>query len=394
MCYRELGNFYIRSDYAKALQYYLKSLQVGEELEDNEEIAQSLFGIGNVYRLQENARSALFYFLQSQRLFEQLRSPEVTNSYNLLGIVYEKLGKTDSALYYYNRGYETMDAGNPTFSSRILRGLGNVHTAKGDTEVALSFYRKSVAMGIVAGSSSEIAQTYIQLSKLFSSISVQDSALFYGRQAMQIAQNRNAKPLISWAANQLADVYEFIDTKEALRYYKLSAAMKDSIFGAESQAQVQNLTFSELERQREMNEAKRKEAEERKQNLQYAAIALSIVLIIILFFGLSYSIIANPKLIRFFGVVALLIFFEFLNLLLHPYLGELTHHSPILMLLIMVCVAAMLVPMHHRLEHWLTNRMIEKNTRIRLTAAKKTIEQLEGKSNIGESNITTDAQQF
>ena len=83
-------------------------------------------------------------------------------------------------------------------------------------------------MGTDAGSTSEIAQTYIQLSQLFSGISLQDSALFYARQAMQIAQNRNAKPLISWAANQLAHVYEFIDTKEALRYYKLSAAMKEA----------------------------------------------------------------------------------------------------------------------------------------------------------------------
>lgn len=177
-------------------------------------------------------------------------------------------------------------------------------------------------------------------------------------------------------------MYETIDAKEALRYYKLSTAMKDSIFGAENQAQIQGLTFTELERQREIDEAKQKEAEERKHNLQYAAIALGVVCFIILFFLLSHTVIANQKLIGFFGVLALLIFFEFLNLLLHPYLGELTHHSPVLMLLIMVCVAALLVPLHHRLEHWITHKMVEKNNKIRLAAAKKTIEQLEGKEEV------------
>lgn len=391
-CYRELGNFYIRSDYAKALEYYLKSLRASEDLQDTENIAQSLFGIGNVYRIQENPTKALPYLLQAEELFRLNHAPELTNTYNLLGIAYEKLGKTDSALYYFNRGYEMMGEENPIYASRILRGLGNVHAAKGDVDLALSFYQKSVARAIAAEHTGERSQSYLQLSKLFSKTGQHDSALFYGRKAMQLAQDRKAKPLIIWSANQLAEIYETLDTKKALRYYKLSAAVKDSIFGAESQAQVQNLTFSELERQRELQEAKRKEAEERKHNLQYAAIALGIVSLTILFFVLSYSIIANPKFIRFFGVVALLIFFEFLNLLLHPYLEELTHHSPVLMLLIMVCVAALLVPLHHRLEHWLTHRMIEKNNRIRLRAAKKTIEQLEEKKgNLEKSPINTDA---
>jgi amino acid transporter len=96
-----------------------------------------------------------------------------------------------------------------------------------------------------------------------------------------------------------------------------------------------------------------------------------------LFFLLSHSIIANQRVIKFLGVLALLIVFEFLNLLLHPYIGKLTHHSPVMMLGIMVCIAALLIPLHHKLEHWITDNMVEKNKKIRLAAAKKTIEQLE-----------------
>jgi hypothetical protein len=93
---------------------------------------------------------------------------------------------------------------------------------------------------------------------------------------------------------------------------------------------------------------------------------------------LSHSVVANQRLIRFLGVISLLIVFEFLNLLLHPWLRAVTHHSPILMLLSMVCVAALLVPLHHRLEHRITHKMIEKNNTLRLAAAKRTIHQLEG----------------
>jgi hypothetical protein len=72
-------------------------------------------------------------------------------------------------------------------------------------------------------------------------------------------------------------------------------------------------------------------------------------------------------------VIALLIVFEFLNLLLHPFLERITHHNPVLMLLSLVCIAALLVPLHHRLEKWAVRKLVEKNKRIRLAAEKKMI---------------------
>jgi len=69
--------------------------------------------------------------------------------------------------------------------------------------------------------------------------------------------------------------------------------------------------------------------------------------------------------------------FEFLNLLLHPFLERITHHSPVLMLLALVCIAALLVPLHHRVEKWATTKLVEKNKQIRLAAAKRTVEELE-----------------
>jgi tetratricopeptide (TPR) repeat protein len=111
-------------------------------------------------------------------------------------------------------------------------------------ELAASFYRKSIAQAMAANHTGEICQTYTQYSKLFAKQGETDSALFYGREAVRIAQDRKAPALLDWAAQQLAEVYEKIDTKEALRYYKLSAAMKDSLSSTESRAQIQSLTFS------------------------------------------------------------------------------------------------------------------------------------------------------
>jgi hypothetical protein len=55
---------------------------------------------------------------------------------------------------------------------------------------------------------------------------------------------------------------------------------------------------------------------------------LGIVVLVALYLLLSRSFITSAKAIEFFGIIALLIVFEFLNLLLHPFLERITHHSP------------------------------------------------------------------
>ena len=165
--------------------------------------------------------------------------------------------------------------------------------------------------------------------------------------------------------------------KSAYYYFKVELALEDTIFSQERINKAQALAFNEEIRVAEEQNKKIKAEEQRKLNVQYALLAFGIITFIILFLLLSRSFITNTKIIEFLGVIALLIVFEFLNLLLHPFLERVTHHSPVLMLLALVCIAALLVPLHHKVEKWATAKLIEKNKQIRLAAAKKTIEQLE-----------------
>lgn len=46
------------------------------------------------------------------------------------------------------------------------------------------------------------------------------------------------------------------------------------------------------------------------------------------------------------------------------------------MLGMLIAIGALLIPLHHKLEKWVTKIMVEKNIKIRLDAARKTIERL------------------
>lgn len=62
----------------------------------------------------------------------------------------------------------------------------------------------------------------------------------------------------------------------------------------------------------------------------------------------------------FFSILGLLIVFEFINLFLHPFLERVTHHNQLLMLLALVLLASLLIPLHHKLEKWIKEKLIEK----------------------------------
>jgi hypothetical protein len=83
----------------------------------------------------------------------------------------------------------------------------------------------------------------------------------------------------------------------------------------------------------------------------------------------------HTRIIKVLGVLSLLILFEYLTLLLHPYVLEFTGHTPVYEILIFVAIAAVLIPAHHRIEHWLVDRLTRNKTKtpgssIKLTTRK------------------------
>jgi CDP-diglyceride synthetase len=61
--------------------------------------------------------------------------------------------------------------------------------------------------------------------------------------------------------------------------------------------------------------------------------------------------------VEFIGHIWLLLLFEAITLFIHPYVEEKTHHAPIFMLLILVIVASLLLPLHHKLENWVNETL-------------------------------------
>ncbi|HUS00497.1 MAG TPA: tetratricopeptide repeat protein [Chitinophagaceae bacterium] len=375
--YSVLGN------YPKTMEILLQALQINEKIGNLDGKQRNLNNIGNVYLFQEDYAQSLNYLFQSKSLGEQINdavsNKALLSTYQNMASVYDSLKIFDSATLYAEKAKVMAEKIHfPRIIGGSLMELGVINFKTGQNTLALEYFRLSIPYSVAAKNDLRLSQTFLGIARVFETTKQVDSTLLYARQSLMLAQEKKFTREVRDAARFLSYYYRKVNADSAFFYQDISRAANDSIFSRQRQRQFQSLGFDEKLRQQEVAAAELKIKEERRRNLQYAAIALGLITFVILFLLLSHSIVANQKLIRFFGVVALLLVFEFINLYIHPYLSHATNDSPLLMLLVMVCIASLLVPVHHWMENWITHQLVEKNKRIRLASAKKTIAALEG----------------
>jgi len=370
--YRAFGNT------ARSLRYNLKAKVAAENSKDDRLVFPVYNGLATNYLDLGDYSKARAYNLASLEKAAHVEVNMLTIITNLtMGEIYLAINKTDSALIYTQKAYEqSMSTGIRDYLGGIYGQLGSIQVKLNNPTLALSYLNLSLAEGYKIKSPKYINIPYTAIAEYYLNAGQKDSAIVYAKKAIAAVQNSAFETMVINPAKLLTDIYRNVNIDSAFKYSEMHKTAKDSLFSIKAIQQTQLMTFEETARQQELSVVKAKEEEQRKQNIQYALMALGIITFIILFLILSRSFIANTKLIEFFGVIALLIVFEFLNLLLHPLLENITHHTPVFMLLALVCIASLLVPMHHKIEKWATHKLVEKNKEVRLAAAKKTIAEL------------------
>ncbi|MBK7946553.1 MAG: hypothetical protein IPJ85_15210 [Flavobacteriales bacterium] len=207
------------------------------------------------------------------------------------------------------------------------------------------------------------------------------AAIADGRRALLVSSNGGNLEGLVGASDLLRRSFKALgETDSAYHYFELRVMYADSLINATNLNKLQNMAFAQELKEREVAKAKEDEQATRSRNIQFGIIALIVITLGIFLLVLSRTAIVGARTIKNLSLIALLLFFEFINLLVHPFLGELTHHSPLLLLLCMAAIAGLLIPLHHRMEHWITNMLVSKNNRVRLEAARRTIEELESRT--------------
>ncbi len=382
--YYQIGGYFSHiSDYKQALEYEFKSLLLAEKAKNDIDICFTNKEVGVNFKRLKNYNEALRYLKRAESILKEIpsniRLDGPNRTYTNIAEVFLGLAQPDSALRYVQSANEVTIKEKDAYGyARVLYIFAAVYKAKGDMDLAESYYKKCIAFSDAENIYAPYVTATTDYGQYLFEARQYNLSKAYALNSFNKAKDAKNKSGMIGAAALLRKVYYSVGQKDSSYYYSdVKDAYSDSVFNEQQRNQIQNLSFSQQIKEKEEQAKISEETQQRNQNIQFALIAFGIITFIIIFLLLSRSFITNTKMIEFLGVIALLIVFEFLNLLLHPFLERVTNHSPVLMLLALVCIAALLVPLHHRVEKWATAKLVEKNKKIRLAEAKKTIEELE-----------------
>lgn len=382
--YNWIGYFFSvkKGDNTTGLEYYFKALPLAQKYNDKRRISSLYFDMAGVYFSLKNIEEFFNNTVKGGENLPDKTSPKydhmLVQYQRNMGVYFVEKNNLDSALYYAQAAEQTNKRlKGRVFSTQILSLIADIYAKMNDDALADVYFNKAqIAADSILRKDIFFRRYVLFLIKRNRMDEAKLQAEKFWEMALEI-QNPNVKLL---AAEFKKDVFDKVNNTDSAYYYsKLASQTRELIFNQDNQNTIQAMAFKEQLRTIEDVAKKSEEEQQRKQNIQFALIALGIVTFIILFFLLSRSIIVTEKWISFFGILGLLIVFEFINLLIHPFLERVTHNSPLLMLIALVALASLLIPLHHRMEKWIKEKMTEKNKKIRLENAKKTIEQLEEK---------------
>jgi hypothetical protein len=378
--YNFAGDYYLFEieDYNTALDYLFKAIPYAEKINYKRSLSSLYIDISVAYALLENQSQQLWYIQKAEANLPDTTDREY--DYVILqiklqyGFYYALIHQPKMAIPYLNAATDlNLQLSYPIFDSYIKTLFGNVYHQLGEDDFAEVYFKKGllaeeqVSFPFPKGMYAFYHTDFLISTNHYAEAEQQAVAL------LRLGQQTHDKPRQFFAVKYLKTIFEKQNKIDSAYYYaKQELTLRDSIFSQQIFNKIQALAFNEEVQYKSIQE-------ERKENIQYALIALGIVIFITLFLLLSRTVIVNEKWISFFIILGLLMIFEFINLFIHPWLTRVTHESPSLMLLALVIIAALLIPLHHRLEKWIKEKMIGKNNAIRLAAAKKTIEKLEKK---------------
>jgi adenylate cyclase len=247
-----MGAIYFNQGHAtKAMDNYLKSLRLAEEVSDTLRIATAWVNIGAVYN---NNETTLHKAMEAYQI--ALPLSKSLNDNGAIGTVAVNIGgiflsqnQPDSALKYYNIALSVVE--NTMHKPFTLNQIGSVYSYLEDYSRAIKYHNEAISLSEQLQETLEMSQGYSFLAKVYTKMNEHELALVTYLKAEKLAFN------ISPINKELKSIYRGLselytaqsDYKNALQYQSLLSALKDSLYNIDTDQKLDGLVFNfELEK--------------------------------------------------------------------------------------------------------------------------------------------------
>ena len=284
-----------QSNYAKALEYYLKSVKIYEELKDESKCSKIYNNIGVVYKSQSSDFKALEYFIKAQKIQDKLQDVNVGITLTNIANIYLKQNSLDKASEYYTLAKKALEKNpNPRALGEWYNNKGLYFKEKNQDNDAVSSWNNAIDTFQSIDDKFGLADTYIFLGEFYLQENQLDEALFNTNKALTLATEINVLEQKAASEKLLSEIYtKKGNSNLALEHFQKYSVAKDSLTNEEnirrSVEASMNYEFEKKELlQKEENDKRelllKEEAKSSKLKLIFGA------LIALLLFGIGFLI--------------------------------------------------------------------------------------------------------
>ena len=289
--------YWYMSDYPNALKYFFDALRIDEELGIKNEVAATLCNIGIIYNSQKDYNKALEYMLRANRIDEELKNKSgMASNLSNIGELYMSLSDHSKALEYSSRSLQLCEElGDKNGLSRNFGIIGTVYSDKKEYNKALEYFFKAlqlnrelenkIGIAMMLGS---IGNTYLEMTKNNGTakrdVVTLQKAKVYTDSAITICKEIGDLNSLSANYELLSEIQTLLgDNRSALESYKNYTLFKDSVFNMEKD---KKLTETAMQYAFDKKEATAKAEQEKKdirqRNIRNSIIAGAVVLLLLL----------------------------------------------------------------------------------------------------------------
>lgn len=356
-----LSNSFIKiGNYPRALELNIQKLQLEEKRNIPRNLGSVLMNIGVIYNLQQEYDKALTYYKKSDSVISSHRVQDLTYYINLnMGDVYNRMNISDSAHVYFNRSLRiATEQKDEDFIGTSMTGLGHTFLKLGKQDSSLFNYRQGIRHLQAVNDDEILTEAALGLANLFKQSGQYDSSRFYASLSYSIAKKDGFLSKELEAAEFLTEHFKTQKNIDSAFYYISEVKiLNDSINSRNRIRELHIITSNEQFRQFEIEEKNQQARKQRKKTLELLFTGMFIPAFI--FFTLFMSRVKiHIRVIRFMGIISLMFLFEYITVLLLPIVGDITNHTVWMEILIFVVIGAILVPLHHKLEHLLIQKLV------------------------------------
>ena len=323
----ELGDLFAKKQQRDlALRMYESAIALADTIHYDLLKIDPYFRIFNMYFQNKEYVKGLNYLKERQEVIGTLQVMGYSSYIDqVYAMSFSQQGNFDSAGYYFRRAEPDMERnGSPAARYEFYSAEGDDYVRRKNYARAVDYYKKAFDIG-------------------------------------ESVKDMNAQQT---SAGLLDSVYGLIGDYRSARYYNIRYhGLKDSLREMSRDADLLKLEV-ESDNQRRERLAKEEEARvERRHNVQYLGFTIGLVVLFILLVMLGWF--AVPAgFIRALGFVSFIFLFEFIILLADKTIAHWTHEEPWKVLVIKIGLAAILVPMHHWLEHKVIHYLSHRRKRV------------------------------